>query len=478
MATVSLSAQPILQFFNNLGQPNAGGSVLTQVANVNYPTYQDSAGAVPLPNPIPLNSRGEISNAAGATCQLFLVAGATYTFTIYDAQSNQIDSATYVYGNTPLAAASGANSDITSLTAVTSIANPSGWTANYLTSINSGPLYGSRAINGACEISQVNGTTAVTPTANGYVIDQFFYALTQASKLTFQQVADAPAGLKNSLKVTVAAQFSPAATDTFTIRQFIEGQNIIDFQLGTAGAVIITLSNWIKAGNAGTYAAYLRNGATNRSYVGTIAVTSAWTQVKLTLTGDVTGTWATDTTIGLEWGIDLGSGSNFNTTAGAWQAGSFTRTSGTGTFVAQANGSTMNITGLDVRLGSVAPTVFERRGVREELRRCQEYWCKSYDLDIAPATITAVGAIGNAGTNAASGNVWCVRYPVSMRANPTIALYSPVTGTSAVIANLTAAADTSAVAAVNVGKNGFANIGLALTLGNAYSMHFTADARL
>lgn len=95
MTTVSLAPPPILQFFNNLGQPNAGGSILTQVGGVNYPTYEDSAGVTALPNPIPLNSRGEISNAAGASKQLFLEGGKVYTFTQYDASHNQINQATY-----------------------------------------------------------------------------------------------------------------------------------------------------------------------------------------------------------------------------------------------------------------------------------------------------------------------------------------------------------------------------------------------
>ncbi|HWY26261.1 MAG TPA: hypothetical protein VNX47_15155, partial [Nevskia sp.] len=95
-ATVSLTPPLILQFFNNAGQPNAGGSVLTQVGGINYPTYQDTGGSIALPNPIPLNSRGEISNAAGVSSQLFLVHGQIYTFTIYDANGNQIGMAASV----------------------------------------------------------------------------------------------------------------------------------------------------------------------------------------------------------------------------------------------------------------------------------------------------------------------------------------------------------------------------------------------
>ncbi|WP_124570175.1 hypothetical protein [Burkholderia sp. Bp8984] len=93
---VFLAPTPILAFLNNAGQPNAGGSVLTQVGGVNYPTYQDAAGTTPLPNPIPLNSRGEISNSSGISSQLFLAAGVTYVFTLYDANGNQINQATWV----------------------------------------------------------------------------------------------------------------------------------------------------------------------------------------------------------------------------------------------------------------------------------------------------------------------------------------------------------------------------------------------
>jgi hypothetical protein len=94
MTAVSISQTPILQFFGNNGQMLAGGSVLTQVGGVNYPTYQDSAGTIPLPNPIPLNSRGEISNASGVSSQLYLASGVIYTLTIKDALGNTINTVT------------------------------------------------------------------------------------------------------------------------------------------------------------------------------------------------------------------------------------------------------------------------------------------------------------------------------------------------------------------------------------------------
>lgn len=98
MTTGVLCPVIIPQFFLNNGQPAALGSILTQVGGVNTPTYADSALITPLPNPIPLNSRGEVSDASGASKQLFLTPNTVYTFTLSDSGSTQIWQATYVNG--------------------------------------------------------------------------------------------------------------------------------------------------------------------------------------------------------------------------------------------------------------------------------------------------------------------------------------------------------------------------------------------
>lgn len=101
MATGVACPLLIPQFFFNNGQLAAGGSVLTQVGGVNAATYQDIGLTTPLPNPINLNSRGEIANGAGASCQLFLTPNTVYTFTLFDGPNgtgNQINVYTYVNG--------------------------------------------------------------------------------------------------------------------------------------------------------------------------------------------------------------------------------------------------------------------------------------------------------------------------------------------------------------------------------------------
>lgn len=98
MTTGVLCPVPILQFFDNTGKPAVGGSVLTQVGGVNAATYSDVNLTTPLPNPIPLNSRGEASTAAGATAQVFLTPNTIYVFTISDAAGNVLDTPQYVDG--------------------------------------------------------------------------------------------------------------------------------------------------------------------------------------------------------------------------------------------------------------------------------------------------------------------------------------------------------------------------------------------
>lgn len=234
-----------------------------------------------------------------------------------------------------------------------------------------------KSVNQIYNIAQAASGTAVTPTASQFITDQWWGSISQASKLTFQQVSDAPAGLKYSTKITVAAQFNPGAADYFGILQNIEGQNIIDFQLGTAGAATLILSQFIKGSVAGTYPISLRNSAGNRSYVGTVEVTTNWQRLTISLVGDITGTWLTDNQVGLEYRIDLGSGSNFNTPAiNTWQAGAYLRAVNSVTFVNQAVGSTLNITGCQVEKGVVGqtlPSEYEVLFYAEQLYRASRY---------------------------------------------------------------------------------------------------------
>lgn len=85
----------------------------------------------------------------------------------------------------------------------------------------------------------------------------------------------------------------------------------------------------------------------------------------------------------------------------------------------------------------VAP--IELTNIQTELARCQRYYNKSYSQGVVPGTITDAGTIGSlvSATTALS----TIKFPVSMRVTPTMALYSPVTGAIANWRRNTAAAD-------------------------------------
>jgi hypothetical protein len=288
--------------------------------------------------------------------------------------------------------------------------------AGTFTSMNGGQLAGlrNRIINGDMRIDQRNSGAAVTPAAPTYILDRWqIYAATAA--ITYQQTADAPAGLKYSIKATLAATRVTSASDAYSLVQNIEGQNIVDFQLGAASAATVTLSFWVKSSVPGTYAGSLRNGATNRSYLFTFPVTSSWVKQSVSLTMDTAGTWATDNTSGLSVWFDLGSGSNYqNATTSSWLSGNYVRTITSANFANGTNGATFNLAGVQLELGSVA-TPFETRPIGMELSLCQRYYAQG-----------SSGLIGTQVGTVTVGRATC-KLPVTMRASPSLALANTVT---------------------------------------------------
>jgi hypothetical protein len=271
-----------------------------------------------------------------------------------------------------------------------------------------------RIINGDMVIDQRNAGASVN--ANSvtapYVTDRFNVNVGGSSAvIACQQVSDAPANFVNSLRLTVSTVATPSSSQYLFIRQIVEGFNIADLGWGTANARTVTLSFWVKASIAGTYSAFAINGAESRSYVATFTVsaTNTWEYKTITIPGDTTGTWLTNNSNGIRLGFDLGSGSDLNGTANAWQAGWKQRTSGTVNWIG-TNGATFYITGVQLEQNTSA-TPFERRLYGQELANCQRYYFK-----VAPGsggylteTAFAISTTGAYGAN---------KFPVTMRTAP------------------------------------------------------------
>ena len=282
--------------------------------------------------------------------------------------------------------------------------------------LNIGQIGGTRSkiINGAMTIDQRNAGAAVTfDTAATYLVDRWTQNNAGGATITGQQSTTAPSGFKNSLLVTATTGGAPSAGQARVFRQIVEGFNIADLGWGGASAQPITVSFWVRSTATGTFCCYVSNAAYNRSQVQTFSITSAdtWEYKTVTFSGDTSGTWGTGNGHGIEFGIDVGSGSNFEATVGAWNAGWYTRTAGAVILSATTNAN-IYITGVQLEAGDTA-TPFEHRSYGAELALCQRYYFQKYAGDTQFGIAVPY--------NLTSGNQWLTYYlPQVMRAIPTV----------------------------------------------------------
>ena len=346
-----------------------------------------------------------------------------------------------------------------------------------------------RILNGDCRIDQRNAGASVTPATDTYTLDRWGYAASQASKFTVQQNAASvtpPAGFTNYLGATVASAVTIGAADFFWIQQFIEGYNIADLAWGTASAQSVTLSFWVRSSLTGTFGGALQNSANNRSYPFsfTISAANTWEYKTVTIAGDTTGTWLTTNGKGIRLSFGLGVGSDRTGTAGAWAAANYASATGATSVVGTA-GATFYVTGVQFEAGTVA-SPFERIDYGRQLIQCQRYYAKSYNVDVAPATNTGVSCLSLRNWDSTAGRSAVptpTRYPVAMRAAPTLTLYS-INGNSGNISE-SGASDTNttnrAVSSVEgQGMNGFSGVNVSSSISSLqfYNWHYAASAEL
>jgi hypothetical protein len=270
-----------------------------------------------------------------------------------------------------------------------------------------------RIINGAMVIDQRNAGASVTAAlGNNYNPDRWLVYDSVGSKMSVQQVTDAPAGFVKSQKITSLAATTPSSTDYYFNCQRIEGFNVADFGWGTASAATVTLSFWVKSSLTGSFSGAFGNASFSRSYPFsyTISAANTWEQKTVTVAGDTTGTWATDNSTGIQVVFDLGSGSSRAGAANVWSANDYRKVTGSVSVVG-TNGATWYVTGVQLEKGSTA-TSFDYRPFGTELALCQRY----FELFTQPsAAYLLSGEFAGAGNNALN-----VFYKQTKRAVPTV----------------------------------------------------------
>mgnify|MGYP006276180047 CR=1 FL=1 len=233
-----------------------------------------------------------------------------------------------------------------------------------------------KIINGHMEFDNRDLGPYTATSAGGYTLDRWVQAENTDGTATVQQSTTAPAGFGQSLLWTTGtADTSLASTQGALIAQYIEGRNIIDLSWGTASAKAVTLSFWVRSSLTGTFGGSVKNKAAGtRSYPFSYVINSAntWEYKTITIPGDTTGSWSTDTSTGMVLILSLGYGSSFQGTANTWAGADYVTTSGCVNVMGTA-GATFYVTGVQLEMGTVA-TPFEWRNRAQELYLCRRYF--------------------------------------------------------------------------------------------------------
>ena len=294
-------------------------------------------------------------------------------------------------------------------------------------------------INGAMQVAQ-RGTSSSSVNGIG-TVDRFHNIRaghdeepTQAQHaLTSSDTGPYEEGFRFSFHVTNGNQSGGAgAGDYMSMRYKTENQDIANSGWNyTSASSFITFSFWVKSSVAQNYFGYLKStDGTDQRYAyetGTLTA-DTWTKITKTIPGNSNLQFDNNAQQGLEiylsqfWGTNYtDSGVSLNTW-GNWSGGSRTPDN-TSTWWTTDN-ATFEITGVQLEVGSLA-TEFEHRPFGDELRRCQRYYNESYSYGTAAGTATTTGAyvysLPGSQTYAA---VPSVRFPVVMRAAPTVTSYS------------------------------------------------------
>jgi hypothetical protein len=236
-------------------------------------------------------------------------------------------------------------------------------------------------INGDMQIAQRSTSVASISSGNTYhALDRFRVDINSLGTWTMSQSTDVPTGegFAKSLKLDcTTADASPSASDVLILLTSFEGQNLQYLKKGTASAVSLTLSFWVKSTKTGTFIAEIldddNSRTINKSY--TVNTTNTWEKKTITFEGDTTGAFTNDNGKSVNLAFWLGAGSNF--TSGTLQT-TWGATTNANRAVGQVNiaDSTANdfyITGIQLEAGTSA-TDFEFLPIDVSLGRCLRYY--------------------------------------------------------------------------------------------------------
>ena len=275
-------------------------------------------------------------------------------------------------------------------------------------------------INGDMAIDQRNSGASLTITGNDVSCDRWKFQVSQASKLTSEQNdSSGLANFNNYMRITTASAHTPATDEFFIVKQNIEGQNMTLLNFGSSDAQAITLGFYVRSSLTGTFGGAVYNQAGDRNYPFSYTISSAntWEFKTVNISGDTTGTWQKDNTIGLTLVFSLGANATRLNTAGTWTATYSTGATGQVNMI-ETGSATWDVTGVQLEVGSfdansIPPFQFEDRAT--SLARCQRY-CIVYGT--GEESYQQLGETGIS-TSTTQAQI-CFNHPTEMRAVPSL----------------------------------------------------------
>lgn len=244
-------------------------------------------------------------------------------------------------------------------------------------------------INGAMEVAQRKSSGEYTGQATYATVDRMRgqYAvpntdpITEAHVLTSGDVGPWAEGFRKSYRMKIGYQGTAGAAHFYGAQYRIEAQDIAssgwDYNSSTS---YMTLSFWIKSSVTYNPSWYFRvKDGTEKIYRWQpgMLVSNTWTKIIKTFPGNSGLTFDNDNNEGFQFNFSPYWGTNYsssNPTMDSWENfDSASRAKDTDPIWFETNGSTMEITGLQLEVGSTA-TKFEHLPYSEDLRRCQRYF--------------------------------------------------------------------------------------------------------
>lgn len=308
------------------------------------------------------------------------------------------------------------------------------------TVVNTQYPYRNVLVNGDMQIAQRGTSVSGISSGSAYnTADRWLFDVTTAGTHTQALSADAPtgSGFRNSLRVTcTTALTSLSATSYIAVQQRLEGQTLQHIKKGTSSAQQLTLSFWVKGNKTGasnTYIVELVDNDNTRqvsaSY--TISASDTWEQKTITFPADTTGVLDNDNALSMQVLFWLAAGTNYSsgTLNTTWAATTTANRVVGQTNLASANSNYWAVTGVQLEPGAVA-SPFEFVRYDDSLRRCQRYYCKSYDVNVVPGTNTEAGLwIVSGSCDGGGAQSVPIPFPVNMRSGPATVTFWTSTGT-------------------------------------------------